>query len=158
MMGRMNELSESVAELASSTSFSGAVRVDIGGSTVLSAAFGAARRDLAVPNTLDTILGPVTVDGRRMAYHKGKPVDPSDEMPSGDRFENIDQFKELLLKDKQQLARALTGKLLTYATGRAPQAADREAVEAIVTKVGEKDFGLRSLVHEIAQSEIFRTK
>ena len=55
MMGRMNELSESVAELASSTSFSGAVRVDIGGSTVLSAAFGAARRDLAVPNTLDTI-------------------------------------------------------------------------------------------------------
>ena len=102
--------------------------------------------------------GPVTVDGRRMPYHKGKPVDPSDELPGGQHFENIDQFKQLLLKDKPQLARALTSKLLTYATGRAPQAADREAVEAIVTKVGEKDYGLRSVVHEIVLSETFRTK
>jgi hypothetical protein len=79
-------------------------------------------------------------------------------MPDGERFENIDQFKQLLLRDKPQLARALTTKLMTYATGRAPQPSDREAVEAIVTKISEKDYGLRSLVHEIAQSELFRMK
>jgi mono/diheme cytochrome c family protein len=102
--------------------------------------------------------GPVMVDGRRMAYHKGKPVDPSDIMPDGQRFENIDQFKQLLLQDKPQLTRALATKLITYATGRAPQAADRDAVEAIVARIAAKDYGLRSLVHEIVQSDTFRNK
>ena len=102
--------------------------------------------------------GEVKVDGRRMPYHKGKPVDPSDVMPTGERFENIDQFKQLLLQDKPQLARALTTKLLTYATGRAPQTSDRDAVETIVAKIGEKDYGLRLLIHEIVQSETFRNK
>lgn len=102
--------------------------------------------------------GPVTVDGKRMPYHKGKSVDPSDVLPNGDKFENVDQFKELLLKDKPQLARALTSKLITYATGRAPQPADKKEVNAIVERVKEKDYGLRSLVHEIVQSEVFRTK
>ena len=40
-------------------------------------------------------------------------------MPDGQTFANIDEFKQLLLKDKDQLARALTEKLLTYATGGA---------------------------------------
>ena len=102
--------------------------------------------------------GPVTVDGKRMAYHKGKSVDPSDVLPGGEKFENVDQFKQLLLKDKSQLARALTNKLVTYSTGRAPQAADRAAVEAIVQKIAAKDYGLRSLVHEVVQSEIFQSK
>jgi len=79
-------------------------------------------------------------------------------MPDGERFENVDQFKQILLRDKPQLARALTAKLLTYATGRAPQASDRDAVEAIVTRIGTKNYGLRSLVHEIVQSETFRNK
>ena len=100
----------------------------------------------------------VIVDGRRMPYHKGKKVDPSDEMEGGARFENVDQFKQILLQDKPQLARALTAKLMTYATGRSPQAADKEVVEAIVRRIGEKDYRLRSLVHEIVQSETFRTK
>ena len=100
----------------------------------------------------------VMVDGRRMSYHTGKPVDPSDVMPDGQRFENIDQFKQLLLRDKPQIARAVTTKLLTYATGRAPQISDRDAVESIITTISKKDYGLRSLVHEIVQSETFRNK
>jgi len=100
----------------------------------------------------------VIVDGRRMSYHKGKKVDPSDVMADGRRFKNIDQFKQLLLDDKPQLARALTTKLMTYATGRAPQATDQASVEVIVKTISAKNYGLRSLVHEIVQSEIFRNK
>ena len=100
----------------------------------------------------------VIVNGRRMPYHKGQKVDPSDVMPDGERFEDVDQFKQLLLRDKPQLARALTTKLITYATGRAPQSSDRDAVEAIVAKIGATGYGLRSLVHEIVQSESFRSK
>jgi mono/diheme cytochrome c family protein len=101
---------------------------------------------------------PVTADGRRMRYLKGPAVDPADELPEGQRFANIDEFKHLLLKDKDQLARALAGKLLTYATGGLPGGRDRPALDAIVAKVRGKDYGLRTLVHEIVQSELFQSK
>jgi mono/diheme cytochrome c family protein len=100
----------------------------------------------------------VVIDGRRMSYHKGKPVDPADVTADGERFEDIDGFKELLLRDKDQIARALTVKLLTYATGGKPTAADQPQVDAIVEEIRDHDYGLRSLVHAVVQSELFRTK
>lgn len=100
----------------------------------------------------------IVVDGERMRYLRGPAVDPSHVMPDGTRFANIDQFKQLLLRDKDQLARALTAKLVTYATGAAPTTADQPEVEAIVAAIREEDFGLRSLIHEIVRSEIFQAK
>ncbi|HVV98703.1 MAG TPA: DUF1592 domain-containing protein [Planctomycetaceae bacterium] len=100
----------------------------------------------------------VIVDGRRMHYHRGKKVDATSVTADGEPIDNIDQLKPILLRDKPQLARALTRKLITYATGRAPQAADQVAVEAIVAKVAAKDYGLRSILHEIVQSDMFRQK
>ena len=63
---------------------------------------------------------PVVIDGRRMRYRKGPKVEPADVLADGRRFADIDELKQLLLTDKDQLARCLAGKLLTYATGRAP--------------------------------------
>jgi hypothetical protein len=100
----------------------------------------------------------VTVDGRHMPYHKGKKVDPSDELPDGQKFRDADEFKQLLLKDQDQIAWALTVKLLTYATGGAPQMADTSEVVDIVQKIRGKNYGLRTLVHEIVQSKVFQTK
>ncbi|MFO0966607.1 MAG: DUF1592 domain-containing protein [Gemmataceae bacterium] len=101
---------------------------------------------------------PVTVDGRRMPYHKGLKVDPSDVLPDGRRFANIDELKKLLLEDKEQIARNLTERLLTYATGAPTRPADRAQVEAILERARARDFGLRSLVHAVVQSEAFRSK
>jgi hypothetical protein len=85
-------------------------------------------------------------------------VDPSDALAHGRRFRDIDEFKQLLLTDKGQLARALAQRLLTYATGAAPTAADRPEIDAVVAKVRDKDYGFRALVHEIVQSPPFRNK
>ena len=79
-------------------------------------------------------------------------------MPDGTKFANIDEFKQLLLKDKDQLARALAEKLLTYATGGVPAKSDRPEIDAIVAKVREKKYGFRTLVHEIVQSKVFQQK
>jgi mono/diheme cytochrome c family protein len=100
----------------------------------------------------------VLVDGRRAPYRKGKKVDPADVVEDGGPFENIDQLKQILLRDKPKLARALTAKLIAYSTGRAPQPSDRETMDAIVARIGTKDYGLRSLIHEIVQSDLFRNK
>ncbi|MCE9534471.1 MAG: DUF1592 domain-containing protein [Planctomycetes bacterium] len=101
---------------------------------------------------------PVTIDGRRMPYNKGKKVDPSDVMPDGQKFNDIDEFKQILLKDKDQIARALTERLLTYATGAAPTPGDRAEIDAIVAAIKKKNDGFRSLIHEVVASKSFRSK
>jgi mono/diheme cytochrome c family protein len=100
----------------------------------------------------------VIVNGRRMPYRMGLKVDPSGVIPDGSKFKDIDDFKQLLLKDKDQLARALAGKLLSYATGASPEPADKAEIAAIVKKVRDRKYGFRSLVHEIVQSRLFQTK
>jgi hypothetical protein len=101
---------------------------------------------------------PVVIDGRRMPYLKGPKVDAGDVLPSGAGFRDIDEFKQLLLKDKEQIARALTVKLMTYATGGAATTADAPEVEAIVRKVRDRKYGFRTLVHEIVESKLFQIK
>src|SRR5204863_3468324 len=96
------------------------------------------------------------VSGRR--YKKGPAVDCGDVLPDGRPFKDIDEFKQLLLKDPDQLGRPLTEKPLVYATGGAPSIADRSEIEAIVRAVQPKNYGFRSLVHEIVQSPLFQQK
>lgn len=101
---------------------------------------------------------PVTVDGRRMHYLQGPKVDPADVLLDGRAFQNSDELKQLLLADKDQFARSLTTKLLTYATGGAPEVVDQPQIDAIVATVREQNYGFRSLVHAIVASELFRNK
>lgn len=101
---------------------------------------------------------PAVMNGRTMRYKKGPDVDAADVLPDGRRFKNIDEYKQLLLKDKDQLARALAEKLLCYATGSASTKADRPEIETVVAKVRSKEYGFRTLVHEIVQSRLFQSK
>jgi mono/diheme cytochrome c family protein len=89
---------------------------------------------------------------------RGLDVETGGQTPDGRPFRDIDEYKQLLLADKDQLARSLARKLLTYATGADIQFADREVVEQLVTKSREKNYGFRSLVHEVVQSRIFLNK
>jgi hypothetical protein len=94
--------------------------------------------------------------GRRV--RPGPPVDPADVLTDGRRFQNIDEFKQLLLTDKDQLARNLAEKLLAYATGAEPTPLDRQQIESIIQRTRENKNGFRSLIHEIVQSSLFQTK
>jgi Protein of unknown function (DUF1592)/Protein of unknown function (DUF1588)/Protein of unknown function (DUF1587)/Protein of unknown function (DUF1585)/Protein of unknown function (DUF1595)/Cytochrome C oxidase, cbb3-type, subunit III len=100
----------------------------------------------------------VVIGGRTMRYLKGLPVDAADVLPDGRKFKNIDEYKRLLLQDKDQLARALAGKLLSYATGGPPAKTDQPEVDAIVERIRPRDYGLRTLVHEMVLSKIFQHK
>ncbi len=93
-----------------------------------------------------------------MNYYHGPRVDPSSVTEDGQPFQNIDEFRELLLRDKDQLARSLAIKLVTYASGGAPTKADQPEIEAIVARVRDKNYGFRSLVHEVVLSPLFQNK
>jgi mono/diheme cytochrome c family protein len=96
------------------------------------------------------------VKGKR--YYHGPDVEVGGVTPDGQAFKNIDDYKKILLEDKDQLARNLTAKLLIYATGADIQFADREVVEQIVARLRTKDYGFRELVHEVVQSRVFLQK
>ncbi|MBV8880381.1 MAG: DUF1592 domain-containing protein [Planctomycetaceae bacterium] len=100
----------------------------------------------------------VVIGGQWMSYKKGPAVDPADALPDGRKFRNIDDYKRLLLSTPDALARALTEKLLTYATGGAPSRSDGPEIDDLVRAARGKNYGLRSLVHEIVQSRLFRSK
>jgi hypothetical protein len=90
--------------------------------------------------------------------YRGLDVEQGGVTPEGKPFKDLADYKKLLLEDKDQLARSLTQKLIIYATGADIQFADREVVEQIVAKLRAKDYGFRSLVHEVVQSRVFLNK
>jgi len=96
------------------------------------------------------------VKGKR--YYHGPDVEVGGVTPDGKAFKTIDDYKKILFEDKDQLARNLTAKLLTYATGADIQYADREVVEQIVAALRKNDYGFRTLVHEVVRSRVFMHK
>ena len=89
---------------------------------------------------------------------RGLDVEIGGTTPQGREFKNVDDYKALLLEDKEQLARNLARQLLVFATGADEQFADREEVQAMATRTRERNYGLRSLVHEVVQSQPFLHK
>ena len=96
--------------------------------------------------------------GNEFVHYIGKEVNASGVTPKGDDFEDILEFKKLLLQDEQAIARNLTEQLLVYATGAPVGFADRDDVSAILEKSRTSAFGVRTIIHEIIQSPLFLRK
>jgi hypothetical protein len=92
------------------------------------------------------------------AFYRGPDVETGGVTHDGKGFEDVDQYKRLLLSDPDQITRSLAAKLLTYATGAEPQFADREVIEEMVRRTASANYGLRTLVHEVVDSRPFRNK
>src|SRR5262249_12945695 len=99
-----------------------------------------------------------TPEGNTYKFRVGPKVDAADVMPDGQRFRDIDELKKILLAKPEPVIRCLTEKLLVYATGSALGDADRPAVDAILRRARDRDYGLRTLVHEVVQSPLFLNK
>ncbi|MEM8668978.1 MAG: DUF1592 domain-containing protein [Planctomycetota bacterium] len=98
------------------------------------------------------------VNGRRVNYRMGPDVDSSGDLPGRGAFADYSEFRDLLASDQHRLAKALTEKLLTFATGRKLGFSDRDAVDQIVDAAEREGFGLRGLIHLVVQSDVFRSK
>jgi hypothetical protein len=91
-------------------------------------------------------------------YKLGLPVDATGELPDGRKFQDITQFKKLLIEQRDQVLKNVTEKLLTYSTGAGIRFADRTEVTRIIASVKAKGSGLRTLVHEVVESPLFLNK
>ncbi|MCP4785303.1 MAG: DUF1592 domain-containing protein [Fuerstiella sp.] len=91
-------------------------------------------------------------------YNEGLPVDASGVTSEGEAFDEFRTFKRLLLQSEQLVARNFISQLIVYATGGEIQFADREELDRIVQKTGADGYPVRTILHEIVQSDIFRNK
>lgn len=97
-------------------------------------------------------------NGQPFTFHLAQPVDASGELPGGGPFKDIQELKTLLLKNERQIARNLASQMVVYSTGAAVRFGDRPEVEEILDRASAGDYGVRSLVHAIVQSDLFLNK
>jgi hypothetical protein len=91
-------------------------------------------------------------------FHLALPVDPSGQLADGRAFNDVRDFKKLLLKDEVQVARNLARQLSVFATGAPVRFSDRATIDQILEATKGTNYGLRSIIDQIIQSELFLNK
>ncbi|WP_197442877.1 DUF1592 domain-containing protein [Lignipirellula cremea] len=104
------------------------------------------------------VLRDVKFDTRPVRYRKGPVVDASGQTNDDRSFSGIREYKQLLLADPEPIARNLAAKLATFATGQKTSPADAKAMEEIVAVTKPQNYGLKTLIHALVQSDLFRNK
>jgi hypothetical protein len=97
-------------------------------------------------------------NGQAFQFHYALPVDSAGELPDGRPFKDVRELKKFLAQDEVPIARNLARQLTVFATGAPVRFSERDEVEKILREAKDKRYGVRSLVHAIVQSELFRNK
>jgi hypothetical protein len=106
----------------------------------------------------DVLALPTNQRAGRPTWRDGLPVDCTGQTPDGRSFADINELRRMLAANPEQLARGVGRHLVTYATGAPPTPLDDPAIERMVKAAEPNGYGLRSLVHAVVQSELFRWK
>lgn len=94
----------------------------------------------------------------RPLWLSGLAVDGSGVTPEGESFADIVELREHLGRQPEKLAWGVAWHLATYATANVTEDLDRRAIQTIVDAAAEDGYCLRSTVHALVQSELFRWK
>jgi hypothetical protein len=99
------------------------------------------------------------ITGRwRDKYENGRDVDSSGTLMRRHKFDGVVQFKELIVREDRRFAKAFTAHLLRFALSRELGPADSITINSIIDKSQHGDFKLRSLIREVAQSDVFANR
>ena len=85
-------------------------------------------------------------------------VDASGELPDGRKFQNAEEFKQLLLADLEAFNEAFIEKLAIYGMRRTVSFEDRDELMAIAKVGREKDYRLRDIVEAFILSDLFQQR
>ncbi|HQZ66558.1 MAG TPA: DUF1592 domain-containing protein [Planctomycetaceae bacterium] len=85
-------------------------------------------------------------------------VNPSGVMPDGRTFADAEQFKHLLLDDRDRFLHAFVEQLCTYALRRVLTVDDRADIQAIVDEAKRNEYRLTDIVRAVALSDLMRKR
>jgi hypothetical protein len=84
-------------------------------------------------------------------------IDPSGVLPDGTPIGDVVELKRWLVENIDQFSQCLSEKLMTYATGRVPNYAERREIAGIVKANQDGGGGFRDLILALIESRTFRT-
>lgn len=88
---------------------------------------------------------------------RGRPIDASGTLLTGEKFDDIRQLKKVLKNERRlDFYRCLTEKMLTYALGRGLDYYDEHTVDQIVERLDQEQGRFSVLLTEIIQSAAFQ--
>ena len=94
--------------------------------------------------------------GATRTLDRGKPIDPSGELPGGAKFTNTSELLDLLRQD-DRFASCVTKKMMTYALGRGMvNACDGQYIDQLTASFKADGYKLRNQIVRIVQSDLFR--
>ena len=97
-------------------------------------------------------------NGHLFEFRNALPVDCSGELQDGRTFANINELKAHLLSDERRIARNLVHQFIVYGTGAPVSFSNRPIIEDILDRSKKSQYGVRTLLHEVTQSPLFKIK
>ena len=85
-------------------------------------------------------------------------MNPAGELPDGRAFKDANDFKRLLLEDRDTVARAFIEHLSTYALRRVLTIDDEDDLNAIQAEAKKSDYRIQDIVRAVAGSELIRKR
>ena len=97
-------------------------------------------------------------NGEDFHERNAPPIIVSGKLPNGKAFENFEQFKALLLDQKDRFRRALSEKLFLYALGRPATVADRSDINFITQSLADNGDTFEAAIQALVQTKAFQAK
>ena len=85
-------------------------------------------------------------------------INAAGEMPDGRAFKDSTEFKQRLLEDRDELARAFIDHLCTYGLRRALSFDDQDDLNAIQAEAKKSQYRIKDIVRAVAMSELMRKR
>ena len=87
------------------------------------------------------------------------PIEPAGELKTGETFKNAVELTKILAETKKEdFARCLTDKMMTYALGRGTEYYDRATIEKVVQELDRNDYKFSTLIMGIVNSTPFQMR
>lgn len=94
----------------------------------------------------------------RTTSEAGTPLDTSAVLPDGTKFDGPGELRRILMERPEEIATAVTEKLLAYALGRGLDYYDAPAIRKIVRATGQADYRWSSIIKAITTSVPFQMR
>ena len=92
-------------------------------------------------------------------YRMGLPVDPSGITSEGAAFDGFADYQQVLLDSEMDaISYNFADQLITFSTGAEVEFSDRDAVNDILSSTKDQNYPMRTMIHEVVASDLFRRR
>ena len=85
-------------------------------------------------------------------------INPAGVMPDDRSFKNANEFRQLLLEDRDKVARAFIEHLCTYALRRVLTFDDQDDLSAIQTEAKKSDYRIKDIIRAVVLSDLIKKR